>query len=259
LAIAAVQVVSVLLAEQTGATSEPKAEPDHSATLAKRAARLSMSYADGSRGGRLELLQQPIMRTPNKLGNSDGRLWLWLDGRRPLAALSIWNRGPLWYSENSTLTDKPLQVTGWSNASWRSPSAARQWTVIDDVVPESAAARQRNLRAIALRFTAREDRLGVKSELRLLPRPLYAYREEDQGILDGAVFTFVYGTDPELLMQVEAKKTSGNVQWQAAFARLASAELAVELDEKSIWSAPAISKDDVVKLNTGYCIVREDE
>jgi hypothetical protein len=199
------------------------------------------------------------MRTGNKEGNPDGALWLWLDGERPIAAIGIWNRGSLWYSENSSLTDEAFHVSGWPSATWRSPLLARKWIALSDPVSDSQAARQRAIRALALKFMAREDRLGVKSELRLLPRPLYTYDDTDQGTLDGAIFAFVYGTDPELLMQLEARRSGNGSQWQATFARLASAELTVELDRKEVWSAPAIAKENLIELNQGYCIVRESE
>ena len=139
------------------------------------------------------------------------------------------------------------------------PPHAQKWTLLADAVPESSAARERTIRTLARRFTAREDRLGVKAELRLLPRPLYVYADEDRPALDGALFAFVYGTDPELLMQIEAQKKPAGLQWQVAFASLASAELTVGLDEKQVWSAPAIPERQLTDLTTGYCIFREDK
>ena len=75
--------------------------------------------------------------------------------------------------------------------------------------------------------------------------------------MDGAIFAFAYGTDPELLMQIEARARKGSKHWQVAFARLASAELSVQLEEKVVWSAVAIPKESVTRLDADYCIVRE--
>src|SRR5262249_42428310 len=130
---------------------------------------------------------------------------------------------------------------------------------VDEFVPETRPARQRALRSVALKFTAREDRLGIKSELRLLPRPLHTYEAPDNDTLDRAIFAFNYGDDPQLLMQIEARSNSAAKQWQVAFARLASAELTVQLGDTEVWSAPAIAKEIVTRLDGAYCIVREDK
>jgi hypothetical protein len=217
-----------------------------------------MKYVPAREPTALQLLEHPVMRTGNKEGNPDGAVWLWLDGKRPVAALCVWNRGPLWYFENSTLVEDSLEVTGWPKASWHSTGKERHALTLQDPVPETPAARQRALRALALEFVAREDRLGIKSELRLLPRPIYTYTDGFPNALDGAVFAFVYGTDPEVLMQIEARQDASERQWVVRFARLASAELSVQHRENGIWSAPAISKDAVVKTAADYCIIRED-
>jgi hypothetical protein len=80
-----------------------------------------------------------------------------------------------------------------------------------------------------------------------LPRPIYRYSDADNNALDGVEFAFVYGTDPEVVMQIEAREERGRKHWEAKFARTASAELSLRFREKEIWSVPAISRQDVVK------------
>ena len=50
-------------------------------------------------------------------------------------------------------------------------------------------------------------------ELRLLPQPLYRYEpnDGDSPMVDGAVFGYVWtiGTDPEVLLVVEARRAGG--------------------------------------------------
>jgi len=238
--------------------NESQANEEHLKTLAARVGRLSMRYATSHKPAALQLFEHPVMRTGNKEGNRDGGVWLWLDGKRPVAALCVWNRGPLWYSENSALVEDALEVTGWPKAAWHSTGTERKSLALPDPVPQSPAGRQRALRALALEFTAREDRLGIKSELRLLPRPIHTYNAGDHDALDGAIFAFVYGTDPEILMQIEALQNAGAKHWAVHFARMASAELSVRLRDNEVWSALPISKDVVVKTTADYCIIRED-
>src|SRR5438874_1273363 len=91
----------------------PPSNAEHLAIMSKRVTRLSMTLANGNKQAAPCLLEPPVMRSSNKGENHDGAVWLWLDGKRPVAAISTWNRGPVWYSENTTLSDEPVEVSGW--------------------------------------------------------------------------------------------------------------------------------------------------
>ena len=56
---------------------------------------------------------------------------------------------------------------------------------------------------------------GQAWELRLLPKPLYRYESTDPEVLDGAVFALVSsaGTDPEIILLIEARKTPEGPRW----------------------------------------------
>lgn len=81
----------------------------------------------------------------------------------------------------------------------------------------------------------REDEPPV--ELRLLPRPLFRYEaDEAEGIVDGGLFAFVQGTDPQSLLVIEARTDRGTASWHFAFARLASGAVAGRLDDREVFS-----------------------
>src|SRR5689334_13797406 len=71
--------------------------------------------------------------------------------------------------------------------------------------------------ALARRFTSQVDRRNHRSEMRLLPQPHYRYEIKDEGspVVDGAVFAFVWtvGTDPEMLVVIEARRTDQRIRW----------------------------------------------
>jgi hypothetical protein len=121
-------------------------------------------------------------------------MWLWLDGEQPVAALCVWVRRGIWYSENASLSDDALEVTGWPASVWQPPATARKWRMTDDPVADSPAARQRTMREISRQFTASEAYRGQTFELRLLPKPLYTYKSMDRGIIDGAYLRWLTGT-----------------------------------------------------------------
>ena len=66
------------------------------------------------------------------------------------------------------------------------------------------------MRSLAREFNGRSlSDQGQAWELRLLPQPLYRYESTDPDVLDGALFTLVSsaGTDPEIILLLEARKT----------------------------------------------------
>jgi hypothetical protein len=77
-----------------------------------------------------------------------------------------------------------------------------------------------------------------REQLRLLPQPLYRYGVEGKDVLDGAIFGYVIGTDPEAALMIEAFRTQdGKYQWQYAFVRQTSGGLEAKLQGEVVWTA----------------------
>ncbi len=84
-----------------------------------------------------------------------------------------------------------------------------------------------------------------QEELRLLPRPLFRYeikepKDDKNGnpkVHDGALFGYTMGTDPEVVLLLEAVGPSGPDAWQYAFVRSTSSGLRVKLDNDIVWTA----------------------
>lgn len=91
----------------------------------------------------------------------------------------------------------------------------------------SPAARSRVMKNLMRRFSASEEYMGDAAVLRLLPQPISRYADPDGGIVDGALFAFVYGTNPELIVALEFDGTD----WRYATGRLSWAETEVRIDE----------------------------
>ena len=75
-------------------------------------------------------------------------------------------------------------------------------------------------------------------ELRLLPTPLFRYHAAQTGVIDGALFALVStaGTDPEVLLLIEAKEEGGKVRWEFACGRFSDRSLHVKRGDKEVWS-----------------------
>jgi hypothetical protein len=110
--------------------------------------------------------------------------------------------------------------------------ALPEFAPLKDAEKPAATEKQRliQLRSLARRFTATEKYREDTIALRLLPQPIDRYVDGDQDVIDGGVFVFVYGTNPEVVLALEAGKDG----WRYAIGRLAWAELAVELDGQEI-------------------------
>jgi len=83
-------------------------------------------------------------------------------------------------------------------------------------------------------FTAEKiDSTGDSTQLRLLPRPLYRYKSSE--VLDGAIFVFVEGTDPELVFLLEARKHNDETKWHFASGRLNHLRLQLHYRGHKAW------------------------
>jgi hypothetical protein len=109
---------------------------------------------------------------------------------------------------------------------------------------EKAVQRLAQMRQIAERFSVvdifgRIDAEVQQYNLRLMPQPVYRYEEADEKV-DGAMFVFAQGTNPEAVLLVEAFGV-GKKGWRYGFAPTTTYELTAHLggDEGPVvWSKP---------------------
>jgi hypothetical protein len=58
-------------------------------------------------------------------------------------------------------------------------------------------------------------------------------------VIDGALFTLVStaGTDPEVLLLIEAREVDGKTRWEYACGRFSDRNLYVQRKDKEVWSS----------------------
>jgi hypothetical protein len=241
----AIVALVLTLAKATDAAEPSDAEARLKAMM-QRAASLKIEFAADKVRKPPELLPSPILRCNDPTREEeDGTVWLWADGKRPVACLCLFFIRDQWAFEHVALSGEALKVSGRSAWSWTPKAEDRLWIPLKDAVPDSSASRQRTARDIARQMDASEFHMDETYRLRLLERPLYTYSDVDQGVVEGMLFAFAYGTNPEILLQLQARQSGEErPQWQAAFARLSSAEITVKLDDREIWKAPAVREFD---------------
>lgn len=94
----------------------------------------------------------------------------------------------------------------------------------------TAAERLVQMRQLARRFAATERINNETIECRLLTQPIDRYQAAAEKIVDGAIFAYANGTNPELGVLFE----SDGERWRYGVFRLTSAESSVALDGRQV-------------------------
>jgi hypothetical protein len=199
----------------------------------------------------LTLKKVPIVVYSNPEGPSHtGATYLWLDGQRPVAAISLSIRRPndAASHEMTSFSATPLECQRNGTTIWSPKTGGLLAQAFADAPQPGSNEAQRltQMRNLARRFTA--TRQGSTDthpqELRLLTTPLYRFTFPDQGIVDGALFSFAISNDPDLFLLLEAttqtaasqKSTAQPPHWQYSLARMASVVETIRLDGVEVYS-----------------------
>jgi hypothetical protein len=194
---------------------------------------------------------QPVLRWRNVARGQEGEAMMvvWAHNGRPLAMASLFPwEGKMCHEFDSLSRGNKLIARDKDRVIW-SPSTAGVEFKDVPASPKPAkkpAERLRQMKAIAERFKAKmtgwQGDNSDQEELRLLPRPLFRYdltnaKDPEPNLLDGALFAYVIGTDPEVVLVLEAIGTAEKADWQYALVRATSGGLEVKLDNEVVWTA----------------------
>ncbi len=198
----------------------------------------------------LELKKEPVFEWSNPIRQrlQQGVIFLWLRDGRPAALGCIFSQpdeklpGRRVMHELHALDREKLLVSRPNAVNEWKPQAGLERKEIPDVGTPATTpgARLVQMRRLAQDFTGHEiDADGKRWDLRLLPAPLYRYPSAKSGVMDGALFTLVSnaGTDPEVLLLIEANEKDGKVRWEYACGRFSDHDLHVLRKDKEIWSS----------------------
>jgi hypothetical protein len=204
-------------------------------------------FLDDAKKQRLKLLRDPVMRWTSG-GDYKGEVYVWTHQGTAAVVGCIFS-GPQGKTSRSvmhefhSLAPNPLHAGARGGTGWLSQEPGIRLEPLADA-PEPAKNQVRRLtqmRDIARRFTSQVDRENARSEMRLLPQPIYRYEVADEGspVVDGAVFAFVWtaGTDPEVLLVIEARRTDQGVRWFYAPARFTNREAWLKYQDREVWRA----------------------
>jgi hypothetical protein len=123
---------------------------------------------------------------------------------------------------------------------WSLEGAGIQPRPIPGAAPPAASrpGRLAQMRELVRDFSATTTLQGVEQELRLLTQPLHRNEKSAGEVLDGALFTFVTGTDPELMLVIEARPADGadKPSWHYAAGRFTDLTLKLRFKDVELWT-----------------------
>jgi hypothetical protein len=197
------------------------------------------------------LRPQPVLRWRNVVRGQVGEAMMvvWPHNGRPVAMASVfpWD-GKLVHEFDSLSREHKLIARDKDRVIWSPETAGVEFKDVPRASKpaKTPSERLRQMKAIAERFRATMTGWQADNSdqevLRLLPRPLFRYdlknaKDPDPKLLDGALFAYVLGTDPEAVLVLEAIGTAEKAGWQYAFARATSGGLEVKLGKEVVWTA----------------------
>jgi hypothetical protein len=206
-------------------------------------------FRDVERTQNLELKREPVYRwtNPTRVGGQTGEVFVWTFRGRPEVVGSIFshpaeNSQRLICHELHSLSLAVLVVDRKATEQWAPQAPGVDLKAVDGAPTPAGtpALRLAQLRSLAREFTGKSmSEQNQTWELRLLPQPLYRYETTDPDILDGALFTLVSsaGTDPEIILVLEARKVKSDFMWVFGAARFSDMNLWLNHKNHEVWSS----------------------
>jgi hypothetical protein len=229
-AILVLSAASLALAQE--ATSPPVKDES-----LKKIIRVAESFSLSVEGKALKLETAPVLRWPNPTREvPDGATFVWTRDGRPLAIGCMWRFRGLGFAFHS-LSPQPIQATRGDQVVWKCDKRGIILEPFPDapVPTKTATTRVKQMRDLARRFNCRLVGQG-KEDLRLLTQPLYVWDSNGDKLPDLALFGFVQGTDPEVILLLETADGARGQEWRYALTRRSVVALEADLDGKNVWS-----------------------
>lgn len=199
-----------------------------------------MEFTAQQRGFPRILEKQALFRYDDQArGYIDGTVWRLGEKGRPKAIVTAelhpkYDGAQRIVCDYLSLSDEPFRAKVIQNLAWIPTESAVTFKPLSDAPALSPSKPQRlfQLKKMAERFVAQQFVEGQKLELRLLPRPIDRYQPTENTESDAAVFLFVSGRNPGILLAIEATES----EWKYGVGRLSGpSKLTIELDNQVVW------------------------
>jgi hypothetical protein len=192
--------------------------------------------------------KEPVLRWTNPaVGRVHGNTYVWLQNGRPVAVGCLFRNFVPWNTFNgemAALAGTNLVARRDNKVIWR-PRDEWKWHPVPGAPAAAAAQRLVQMRALAGEFTVevldtRNNPKGDEQTPRLLPRPLYRYDAGQTKKLDGGLFAFVLGTDPELMVLIECDTAAAKPEWRFGVARMNRDAVRLKHKGATVWEVASL-------------------
>jgi hypothetical protein len=242
-------LAALLIVESMASSQEPALPADaktaHRARMQELASRFQILAIPGEPESKVELVSEPVLRYADSTRQTlESSLWIWGGKGRPSAILSVEfypdrQVGERWLFEIASLSSGRIAAQRGEDWQWTAKKAGLDLQQVPDADPPSArpAVRLAQMKSLRDRFSAYE-RATVEGriELRPLASPLHRYADAAGGILDGVIFSFASGTNPEVLLVLEARQSEGSARWVYGFVQLTGETVTAQLNGAEVWT-----------------------
>jgi hypothetical protein len=194
-----------------------------------------------------ELFPNPVFRySDEERSIPDATLWIWTQNSRPVALQKVEGNniegGQRWTICFASLSEGLVNTKWPSGVQYSSREPGIKFGAIPNAEAPANRSRSRLLQMKTLkdRFTARlsvtDDGKGG-AETRTIPKPVFEYKDPETKLPIGAIFGMsATGTNPDLLLLIEAREANGKLRWEYARARMTANSVRMRLDDAEIWS-----------------------
>jgi hypothetical protein len=197
----------------------------------------------------------PALRWTNPFaGRVYGNTYVWLYQGRPAAVGSMY----LYFKPFQCFTGELALLAGTKVVAGRDdtviwhPKEKWKWDAMPGAPAPAATAPQRlvQMKGLAGEFAVqlldtRDNPRGEDQTPRLLPKPLYRYDAGQTKTLDGALYAFVVGTDPEALLLIECDTAAARPEWRFGIGRMNRDAIRITRNGKKVWEVEALKRDSL--------------
>lgn len=196
---------------------------------------------------KIEPQKELILRWSNPTTNvKDGSLGVFTHEGRPVVFVELQlHNARTMINEFARLTPARVEVRSAHDEVLVWSPGEEHWSDFEPLPDGPQPADREPLRLIQMKRLAEGfrvvDHFGSKEiviqDLRLMATPAYRYGGMED-VIDGAVFVFAQGTNPEAILTIEAYRDGDETGWRYAFTPSTIYELDVYVGEKVVWNKP---------------------
>lgn len=213
-----------------------------------------------------EIVPRPVFRYDDQPRRFlDATMWVWTDGERPVAFEKIEAMPQDWQFCFTSVADDLLDVQWSGGRRYRSIEPGIDMRPLPGAPNPATQSSKRKLeiRKLARDFSARiiVAPVAKNSEvMRLLSTPIYEYADPKTDEFRGGVLGFTTnGTNPDVLVILEASGDAEDLSWHYAAARMTTGGVTLKYRDQAVWEVEYVNRQAAYPTWTFFHTPRKDE